>query len=130
MNDYLLAPIGFVSSSLTRADLAPKQGPEGAPSAWIELLPAYGVAASHLRAGDALIVLTWLHQAKRDLLQVHPRDDKNAPLTGVFQTRSADRPNPIGLHPVTLLEVDGLRLRVEPFEAIHGTPVVDIKPAL
>jgi tRNA-Thr(GGU) m(6)t(6)A37 methyltransferase TsaA len=129
-SDYLLAPIGYVSSSLKRADLAPKQGAEGAPSAWIEVLPEFSIAAAGLRAGDRLIVLTWLHEARRDLQQVHPRDDPDAPLTGVFQTRSADRPNPIGLHPVTLLAVDGLRLHVQPLEAIHGTPVVDIKPAL
>jgi tRNA-Thr(GGU) m(6)t(6)A37 methyltransferase TsaA len=128
--DYLLRPIGFVASSLTNPEFAPKQGPEGAPSAWIELLPAFAPAASHLRAGDSLLVLTWLHQGRRDLLQVHPRDDLSSPLTGVFQTRSADRPNPIGSHPVTLRMVDGLRLQVEPLEAIHGTPVLDIKPAL
>lgn len=128
--NYLLEPIGFVRSALKRADLAPKQGPEGAPAAHIELLPEFAAAASHLKAGDRLIVLTWLHEARRDLLQVHPRDDPNAPLTGVFQTRSADRPNPIGLHPVTLLAFDGLRLEIAPLEAIDGTPVLDLKPAL
>jgi tRNA-Thr(GGU) m(6)t(6)A37 methyltransferase TsaA len=109
---------------------APKQGPEGAPSAWIELDARFADATLGLAAGDPLILLTWLHKGRRDLLQVHPRDDVNAPLKGVFATRSADRPNPIGLHPVTLLAIDGLRLHVSPLEAIDGTPVLDLKPAL
>lgn len=129
-SDYALAPIGVVRSALRNANEAPKQGPEGAPSAWIEIGPTYAPALDGLVAGDRLLVLTWLHQGQRDLLQVHPRDDQNAPLKGVFATRSADRPNPIGLHPVTLLAIDGLRLQVNPLEAIDGTPVVDIKPVI
>jgi len=128
--NYRLDPIGIIRSSLKNAAAAPKQGPEGAPSAWIELDARYAKAALGLSAGDPLIVLTWLHEGRRDLLQVHPRDDLAAPLKGVFATRSADRPNPIGLHPVALLAIDGLRLHVSPLEAIDGTPVIDLKPAL
>lgn len=127
---FVLDPIGVVRSALLNAAAAPKQGAEGAPSAWIELDPRVAEAAAHLAPGDRLVVLTWLHQARRDLLQVHPRDNPASPVTGVFSTRSADRPNPIGLHPVTLLAVDGTRLQVEPLEAIEGTPVLDLKPLL
>jgi len=128
--NYSLDPIGIVRSSLSDAAAAPKQGPEGAPSAWIELDSRYAAALSGLATGDQLLLLTWLHQGRRDLLQVHPRDDLNAPLLGVFATRSADRPNPIGLHPVTLLAIEGLRLHVSPLEAVDGTPVLDIKPVI
>lgn len=127
---WQIDPIGIIRSSLKNAAAAPKQGPEGAPSAWIELDARYSEAALGFSAGDQIIVLTWLHEGRRDLLQVHPRDDLNAPLKGVFATRSADRPNPIGLHPVSLLAIDGLRLHVSPLEAIVGTPVVDLKPVL
>ena len=127
---YFLQPIGVVRSSLRSAQAAPKQGSEGAPSAWIELDAHYAPAVSGLTIGDRLIVLTWLHEGRRDLLQVHPRDDLSAPLKGVFATRSADRPNPIGLHPVNLIALDGLRVQVSPLEAIDGTPVLDLKPAL
>jgi tRNA-Thr(GGU) m(6)t(6)A37 methyltransferase TsaA len=127
---YLLEPIGVVRSSLRDPQAAPKQGSEGAPTAWIELHPRHAQAISGLAVGDRLTLLTWLHEARRDLLQVHPRDDLSAPLKGVFATRSADRPNPIGLHPVMLLAIDGLRLQVSPLEAIDGTPVLDIKPTL
>ena len=127
---HILEPIGVVRSSLRNTKAAPKQGSEGAPSAWIELDPRYEPAVFGLAIGDRLILLTWLHEAQRDLLQVHPRDDLTAPLKGVFGTRSADRPNPIGLHPVTLLAIEGLRLQVSPLEAIDGTPVLDLKPAL
>jgi tRNA-Thr(GGU) m(6)t(6)A37 methyltransferase TsaA len=130
MPDRFVEPIGVVRSPLRDAAAAPKQGPEGAPSAWIELDPKYAAALPGLAAGDRLILLTWLHEARRDLLQVHPRDDLNASLKGVFATRSADRPNPIGLHPVTLLAIEGLRLQVSPLEAIDGTPVLDIKPEI
>ncbi len=127
---YFLEPIGTVRSSLRSAEAAPKQGSEGAPAAWIELDPRFAAALLGLTIGDQLIVLTWLHAARRELLQVHPRDDMSAPLKGVFSTRSADRPNPIGLHPVTLLAIEGLRLQVSPLEAIDGTPVLDLKPVL
>lgn len=127
---YSVDPVGVVRSSLRDASAAPKQGPEGAPSAWIEIDPRVAGALEGLVAGDKLLLLTWLHEGRRDLLQVHPRDDSRAPLKGVFATRSADRPNPIGLHPVTLLAVDGLRLQVSPLEAIDGTPVLDLKPVI
>jgi tRNA-Thr(GGU) m(6)t(6)A37 methyltransferase TsaA len=123
-------PVGVVRSSLRSIQAAPKQGSEGAPSAWVEIDPRFSDALFGLAVGDRLIVLTWLHQGRRDLLQVHPRDDVNAPLKGVFATRSADRPNPIGLHPVTLLSIEGRRLQVGPLEVIDGTPVLDLKPDL
>jgi tRNA-Thr(GGU) m(6)t(6)A37 methyltransferase TsaA len=103
---------------------------EGAPSAWLEIEPRFAAGLVDLAPGDELILLTWLHEGRRDLLQVHPRDDLSAPVKGVFTTRSADRPNPIGLHPVTLLAIDGLRLQVSPLEAIDGTPVLDLKPSI
>ena len=122
--------IGVIRSSLRSASDAPKQGAEGAPSAWLELKARYAAALDGLAVGDRLLVFTWLHEARRDLLQVHPRDDATAALKGVFATRSADRPNPIGLHPVDLLAIDGLRLHVGPLEAIDGTPVLDLKPVI
>jgi tRNA-Thr(GGU) m(6)t(6)A37 methyltransferase TsaA len=128
--DYTLRPIGFLRSSLTRREDAPMQGFEGAPDAWLDLDPAFADALSGIVAGDELIIITWLHQAQRDTLQTHPRGDQTAPLRGVFGTRSPDRPNPLGLHHVTVREVAGTRLRVGPIEAIDGTPVVDIKPTL
>lgn len=127
---YTLNPIGYIRSEIKHRDDAPKQGDEGAPDAWIELEPEVAAGALRLRAGLDLLVFTWLHLADRDVLQVHPRKDANRPLTGVFATRSPSRPNPIGLHPVTVLEVDGNRLHIAPMEAIDGTPVIDIKPIL
>jgi tRNA-Thr(GGU) m(6)t(6)A37 methyltransferase TsaA len=125
-----LVPIGVVRSTLrTRAD-APRQGSEGAPDAWIVLEPFYADALEGIGVGDELILVTWLHEAQRDVLQVHPRDDASRPLTGVFATRSSDRPNPLGLHRVTVRGIDGLELEVGPLEAIDGTPVVDVKPVL
>ena len=126
----LLNPIGVVRSPLRNRADAPRQGSEGAPDAWILLEPSYADALQGVSAGDELVLLTWLHDADRSVLQVHPRDDESRPLTGVFATRSSDRPNPIGLHPVTVYGVDGLELAVGPLEAIDGTPVVDIKPVL
>ena len=125
---YELRPIGRVRSPLTDAAGAPKQGHEGAPDAWIEFDAAVEPALAELRAGDVVLVLTWLHRADRSVLRVHPRDDPANPETGVFGTRSADRPNPIGLHPVRVAERDGLRIRVHDLEAIDGTPVLDVKP--
>jgi tRNA-Thr(GGU) m(6)t(6)A37 methyltransferase TsaA len=119
-----------VESTLVRRADAPMQGSEGAPEATIVFGDDVRDAMRDLRPGDAVIVLTWLHEADREVLVVHPRDDTSIPLTGVFSTRSADRPNPIGLHPVEVLAVDGLRVRVRPLEAIDGTPVVDVKPVL
>ncbi len=128
--DFMLRPLGYLRSSLIRREDAPMQGFEGAPDAWIEIEPTLAEALVGIRAGDALIIITWLHQAQRDVLQTHPRGNQAAPLHGVFATRSPDRPNPLGLHRVTVREIDGTRLKVGPIEAIDGTPVVDIKPAL
>jgi tRNA-Thr(GGU) m(6)t(6)A37 methyltransferase TsaA len=127
---YALEPIGWIRSELRRLEDAPMQGDEGAPEAWLELTPQAAPGLIGIQPGDALIVLTWLHLAERDVLQVHPRGDLNRPLTGVFATRSPDRPNPIGLHRVSVLEVHEQKLRVAPLEAIDGTPIVDIKPVL
>lgn len=109
---------------------APRQGSEGAPDAWLELEPGYAQALLGLAPGDDIIVITWLHRADRGVLQVHPRNDARNPLSGVFVTRSPDRPNPLGLHQVTVREFAGMRLRIGPIEAIDGTPVVDIKAVL
>lgn len=128
--DFLLRPIGFVRSSLKNRKGAPRQGGEGVPDAWIEINPDVAEALDGVRVGDELIVITWLHEARRQTLKVHPRGNKENPLTGVFATRSPDRPNPLGLHPVKVLEIAGSRLKVGPIEAIDGTPVADIKPVL
>jgi len=129
---YTIEPIGFIRSELTQLEDAPMQGDEGAPDAWLELAPSAAPGLMGIQPGDELIILTWLHLAERDVLQVHPRGELNRPLTGVFATRSPDRPNPIGLHRVSVLEVAEAewKLRVAPLEAVDGTPVVDIKPAL
>ena len=127
---YTLEPIGFVRSELTRLEDAPMQGDEGAPEAWLELTPQAVQGLMGIQPGAELILLTWLHLAERDVLQVHPRGDLNRPLTGVFATRSPDRPNPVGLHRVSVLEVTERNLRVAPLEAIDGTPIIDIKPVL
>ncbi len=127
---YTIEPIGIIRSELVSRDEAPRQGDEGAPEAWLELVPSVARGLVGITVGDELLVLTWLHLAQRDVLQVHPRDDINRPLTGVFATRSSDRPNPVGLHRVSVLEIAGTRLRVTPLEAINGTPIVDIKPVL
>ncbi|MEO8200290.1 MAG: tRNA (N6-threonylcarbamoyladenosine(37)-N6)-methyltransferase TrmO [Gemmatimonadota bacterium] len=128
--DLIARPIGRVSSDLISLADAPKQGSEGGPEAWIELEETYAPGLAGIKVGQLLIVVTWLHHARRDLLKVHPRDDQAAPLAGVFLTRSADRPNPIGLHPVTVKAIDGTRLRVGPLEAVDGTPVIDLKPVI
>jgi tRNA-Thr(GGU) m(6)t(6)A37 methyltransferase TsaA len=125
-----LKPIGVIRSPLLDRKNAPRQGGEGAPDAWIEIDPQFRDALLLTHAGDEVLVLTWLHAATREVLQVRPRSDPRHPITGVFATRSPDRPNPIGLHPVTIKQIDGLRLLVGPIEAIDGTPVVDIKPVL
>jgi tRNA-Thr(GGU) m(6)t(6)A37 methyltransferase TsaA len=127
---YIVAPIGFVRSELINREAAPLQGDEGAPEAWLELNAQVAQGLAGITAGDELLILTWLHLARRDVLQVHPRGNLEAPLTGVFATRSPDRPNPVGLHRVTVLEVEASRLKVAPMEAIDGTPVVDVKPVL
>lgn len=125
-----LRPIGVIASELTSLAAAPMQGREGAPDAWLEVDPAFADALLGIQVGDELIVITWFHRADRGVLQTRPRSDPRRPMTGVFATRSPDRPNPLGLHPVTVRAIDGNRLRVGPIEAIDGTPVVDIKPVL
>jgi tRNA-Thr(GGU) m(6)t(6)A37 methyltransferase TsaA len=127
---WAVRAVGHVRSALTDLAAAPRQGAEGAPAAWIELADDVRPAADGIEAGDRLLVLTWLHAADRDTLRTHPRNDPDQPLTGVFRTRSPDRPNPVGLHPVTVLAVEPGRLWVEPLEAIDGTPVLDLKVAL
>ena len=122
--------IGVVESTLTdRAD-APRQGPEGAPDAWIAVDAGLVPALDGIAVGDRLVILTWLHLGRRDQLRTHPRNDATRPEQGVFSTRAPDRPNPIGLHTVEVLAIDGTRLHVAPLEAIAGTPVIDIKPEL
>ena len=125
-----LRPIGVIRSTLTSRHDAPRQGSEGAPDAWLDVRPWAAKALHRLAVGDEIIVITWFHRAKRDVLQVHPRSNRNTPLTGVFTTRSPDRPNPLGLHPVVVRDIRRNRLRIGPIEAIDGTPVVDIKPLL
>ena len=128
---YTLHPIGVVRSVLVTREQAPRQGSEGAPEAWVEIDPAFADAVAGVVVGDEIILLTWLDRSRRDVFQVHPRGDRANPLTGVFATRSPDRPNPIGLHRVRVLETDRrARLRVWPLEALDGTPVIDIKPVL
>lgn len=122
--------IGIVRSPLKDREKAPNQGSEGAPVVWIELTPSFLEGLEGLAVGDELFVITWLHEARRDVLKTHPRGDLSAPLAGVFATRSPDRPNPLGLHRVTVLEITGGELKVGPLEAIDGTPVVDLKPVL
>lgn len=130
MPSYELRPIARVESPLRERSEAPKQGDEGAPEAWLVFDADVGAALADLRAGDDAVVLTWLDRADRSVLTVHPRGDRSRPPTGVFSTRSPDRPNPIGLHRVRVLEVDGLRVRVGDLEALDGTPVVDVKRVL
>ena len=127
---YEVSPIGHVESPLVDPRGAPKQGFEGAPDAWLVFDADVAEAARDLAVGAEIFVLTWLHQARRDLLAVHPRDDPRNPETGVFSTRSQDRPNPIGLHRVQIAAIDGLRVLVRDLEAVDGTPIVDVKPVL
>lgn len=125
-----LTPIGRVESPLVDLASAPPQGDEGAPDAWLVFEPRVLEGLEGLRPGDEIIVLTWLHRARRDVLRVHPRGDPARPEQGVFGTRSPDRPNPIGLHRVEILAIEGSRVRVRNLEAVDGTPVVDVKPLL
>jgi tRNA-Thr(GGU) m(6)t(6)A37 methyltransferase TsaA len=130
MTDLTLQPIGYVESPLTDAADAPRQGDEGAPDAWLVIDPAYADALKDLAVGEDVLLLTWFDRASRDELVVRPRGDTTRPPTGVFSTRSPARPNPIGLHRVTLQEIDARRLRVNHLEALDGTPLLDIKPVL
>jgi tRNA-Thr(GGU) m(6)t(6)A37 methyltransferase TsaA len=129
MSSYTLERVGFIRSTLKRREEAPRQGSEGGPDAWLEIEPQFAEALLGMEVGHELIVITWLHEARRDVLKVHPRSDESRPLTGVFYTRSPARPNPLGLHPVTVREIDGRRVKIGPIEAFDGTPVVDIKSA-
>jgi tRNA-Thr(GGU) m(6)t(6)A37 methyltransferase TsaA len=127
---YIVHPIGTINSTIKRRGDGPKQGREGAPDAWIDVHSRLAAALDGVEVGDEIVVITWLHRADRDELVVRPRGDPANPMTGVFATRSPDRPNPLGLHRVKVLEIDANRLKVGPIEAIDGTPVVDIKPVL
>jgi tRNA-Thr(GGU) m(6)t(6)A37 methyltransferase TsaA len=130
-SQYVLRPVGVVRSPLKSRDECPKQGFEGAPDAWLEIDPAFAEALDGLMVGCEILVLTWFHQADRDLLKVHPRGDPNRVMRGVFSTRSPDRPNPIGLHRVEVMEIqESGRVRVRPLEAVDGTPIVDIKSVM
>jgi tRNA-Thr(GGU) m(6)t(6)A37 methyltransferase TsaA len=127
---YEIVPVGWVESPLTDRAQAPRQGDEGAPPAWLAFEPEVADAIRDIRPGTEIIVLTWLDRASRDVLVTRPRDDPERPPTGVFSTRSPDRPNPVGLHRVQVVAVEGPRILVHGLEAIDGTPVVDVKPVL
>ena len=129
METYTLQPVGFIRSTLKTREEAPRQGPEGGPDVWLEIEPQFADALLGMEVGHELIVITWLHEARRDVLKNHPRSDESRPLTGVFYTRSPARPNPLGLHPVTVREITGARVKIGPIEVFDGTPVVDIKSA-
>jgi tRNA-Thr(GGU) m(6)t(6)A37 methyltransferase TsaA len=126
---YGLVPIGWVQSVLRVLDDAPNQR-DGAPRAWIRLEERVAEGAKDLRPGDEIVVLTWLHLSRRDELSTHPQGDLSRPLTGVFSTCSPNRPNPVGLHRARIVARDGLRIELDALEAIDGTPVVDVKPAI
>jgi len=130
VNSYQVVPIGWVESPLTDRAQAPRQGDEGAPGAWLVFEPGVAEGMRDLEPGTEILVLTWLDRAARDVLVTRPRDDPARPPTGVFSTRSADRPNPIGLHRVRIVVTDGLRVLVRPLEALNQTPVLDVKPVL
>jgi tRNA-Thr(GGU) m(6)t(6)A37 methyltransferase TsaA len=127
---FEVTAIGEVESPLTDRESAPKQGDEGSPDAWLVFEPGVLQGLEGIRPGDQVIVLTWLDRARRDVLRVHPRGDMSRAQQGVFSTRSPDRPNPIGLHPVEIVSIDGPRVRVRNLEALDGTPIIDLKPVL
>lgn len=128
--DLVIRPIGRVESTLTTREDAPRQGDEGAPDAWLVFTENVREALKDLTVGDDVILITWFDRADRDVLAVHPRNDLARPMTGVFSTRSPDRPNPLALHRVTILAINDLRLQVSNLEALDGTPLVDVKPVL
>lgn len=130
MTNYEVKTIGRVESPLIDPVSAPRQPDEGAPGAWLVFEPAVLEGIRGLRAGDEIVVVTWLHRAHRDVLTVHPRGDSTRPSAGVFSTRSPHRPNPIGLHAAEITDVEGPRIRVSHLEAVDGTPILDVKPAL
>ncbi len=127
---YVVRPVGWVESPLTDRAAAPKQGDEGAPDAWLVFHRGVAEALRDVQVGTDVLLLTWFDRASRNVLTVRPRDDQARPETGVFSTRSPDRPNPIGLHRVTVLAIDGQRVQVRNLEALDGTPIVDVKPVL
>lgn len=128
--DYTLTPLGFLQSPLKKREEAPNQGNEGAPDAWLEIDEMFAEGLEGIEIGQEILLITWLHESSRTILKLHPRWDEALPLTGVFATRSPDRPNPLGLHRVTVKAIDGRRIKVGPIEVIDGTPVIDIKPVL
>jgi tRNA-Thr(GGU) m(6)t(6)A37 methyltransferase TsaA len=129
--DYILYPIGVIRSSLKDRSQCPHQGNEGAPEAWVEVEPEYVEGLGGFEPGMEIVILTWMHLADRSILSVHPKNDQSKPLTGVFRTRSADRPNPIGLHRVTVVAIESpTRLLVKPVEVVDKTPILDIKCVL
>ena len=130
MRIFSVEPIGVIRSEIRNREDAPLFYTEGAPNAFLEILPAYMEGLHRMQVGYEIIVITWLHRAHRDVLKVHPRGDPSNPLTGVFSTRSPDRPNPLGLHRVKVLEINPGRLQIGPIEAIDGTPVIDMKPVV
>lgn len=130
MTEIEINPVGWIESPLSTRAMAPKQGNEGAPEAWIAFEPDLVDALHGIAVGDEVLVFTWLDRGDREVLQTRPRNDPANPIQGVFNTRSPDRPNPIGLHPVTVLEIDGARMRVGELEALDGTPVIDVKPVI
>lgn len=129
-DELVLRPIGRVESTLATREEAPRQGDEGAPDAWLVFDESVRDALLDLAVGDEILLVTWFDRADRDVLVVRPRDDPSRPFTGVFSTRSPDRPNPLGLHRVTILTTDDLRVQVDQLEALDGTPIVDVKPVL
>jgi tRNA-Thr(GGU) m(6)t(6)A37 methyltransferase TsaA len=130
VTSFEVRAIGRVESTLTDPESAPRQADEGAPQAWLVFEPEVLEGLRSIRPGDEVILLTWLHRARRDVLSVHPRGDVSRPQEGVFSTRSPHRPNPIGLHRVEVVEMDGRRVRVRSLEALDGTPILDVKPIL
>jgi tRNA-Thr(GGU) m(6)t(6)A37 methyltransferase TsaA len=130
MTEIEIKPVGRIESPLTERADAPKQGDEGAPEAWIAFEPDLVEALHGIEVGDEVLIFTWLDRGKRDVLQTRPRDDPANPIQGVFNTRSPDRPNPIGLHPVTVVAIEGARMLVSELEALDGTPVLDVKPVI
>lgn len=129
-DSFEVRAVGRVESPLTEMDSAPRQGDEGGPDTWIEFEPDVLDAVEGVQPGDRIVILTWLDRADRDVLTVHPRGDISRPAAGVFATRSHHRPNPIGLHPVEVKQMDGPRMKVSGLEALDGTPVIDVKPVL
>jgi tRNA-Thr(GGU) m(6)t(6)A37 methyltransferase TsaA len=130
MRGYIAQPIGFIKSKIKKRRDAPLFYTEGAPNATLNLMRKYSAGLDRMKVGDEIIVITWLHLARRDVLRVHPRGDASRPLTGVFSTRSPDRPNPLGLHRAKVLQIRANKLLIGPMEAVDGTPVVDIKPVV